>query len=153
MRRGLAVAIVAVGVLGLAALLVLVLGPRAVEEARQFSDQLPETVDQLEELPLVGGWLRDNEVGERVQEWVRELPEQFTDERVAEVASTLVSGIASVAIVTVLAIAVLIDGENLLGRLPPAAARPAARPRPTRSAASPTARSGATSAARSPSPS
>ena len=47
---------------------------------------------------------------------MRELPDQFTDERVAEVASTLVSGVASVAIVTVLAIAVLIDGENLLGR-------------------------------------
>ena len=55
---------------------------------------------------------------------MRELPEQFTDERVAEVASTLVSGIASVGDVAVLAIAVLIDGENLLARfrrlLPPA---------------------------------
>ena len=47
---------------------------------------------------------------------MRELPDQFTDERVAEPASTLVSGVASVAIVTVLAIAALIDGENLLGR-------------------------------------
>ena len=70
----------------------------------------------LEQLPLIGGWLRDNEVGERVQESVRELPDQFTDERVAELASTLVSGVASVAIVTVLAIAVLIDGEDLLAR-------------------------------------
>ena len=116
MRRGLAVAIVAVGILGLAAFLVLVLGPRAVEEAQQFSEQLPATVDELEQLPIVGGRLRDNEVGERVQQWVRELPEQLTDERVAEVASTLVSGIASVAIVTVLAIAVLVDGEDLLAR-------------------------------------
>ena len=41
-----------------------------------------------------------------------ELPEQFTDERVAEVASALVSGIASVAIVVVVAIAVLIDGRE-----------------------------------------
>jgi predicted PurR-regulated permease PerM len=102
--------------MSLAALLVLVLGPRAVAEARQFSQQLPETVDQLEELPLVGGWLRDNEVGARAQQWVRELPDQFTDERVAELASTLVSGIAGVAIVTVLAIAVLVDGEDLLAR-------------------------------------
>ena len=116
MRRGFAVLIVAVGIIALATLLVLVLGPRAVDEARQFSDQLPETVDELEELPVVGGWLRDNEVGARAQQWVRELPDQFTDERVAEMASTLVSGIASVAIVTVLAIAVLIDGENLLAR-------------------------------------
>ena len=115
-RRGPAVAIVALGIIAVATLLVLVLGPRAVEEARQFSDQLPTTVDQLEELPLIGGWLRDNEAGDRVQQWVRELPEQFTDERVAELASALVSGIASVATVTVLAIAVLIDGEGLLAR-------------------------------------
>ena len=116
MRRGIAVAVVAVGIIGLAAFLILVLGPRAVEEARQFSDQLPATVDELEQLPLIGGRLRDNEVGERVQQWVRELPDQFTDERVAELASTLVSGVASVAIVTVLAIAALVDGENLLAR-------------------------------------
>ncbi len=124
MRRGFAVAIVALGIIALAALLVLVLGPRAVAEARKFSDQLPETVDQLGKLPLVGRWIRDNDVADKVQDWVRNLPEQFTDERVAELASTLVSGIASVAMVAVLAIAVLIDGENLLERfrrlLPPA---------------------------------
>jgi putative heme transporter len=116
MRRGFAVAIVAVAIMALAALLVLVLGPRAVSEARHFSAQLPETVDQLGKLPLIGRWVRDNDVGARVQDWIKNLPEQFTDERVAELASTLVSGIASVATVTVLAIAVLIDGENLLAR-------------------------------------
>jgi len=116
MRRGLAVVIVATAVIAVAALLVLVLGPRAVAEARKFSDQLPETVDELGRLPLIGGWVRDNRVGQRVQDWINDLPNEFTDERVAELASTLVSGIASVAIVTVLAIAVLIDGENLLAR-------------------------------------
>jgi predicted PurR-regulated permease PerM len=110
------VVIVATAVIAVAALLVLVLGPRAVAEARKFSDQLPETVDELGRLPLIGGWVRDNRVGQRVQDWINDLPNEFTDERVAELASTLVSGIASVAIVTVLAIAVLIDGENLLAR-------------------------------------
>ena len=109
-------AIVAVGIIAVATLLVLVLGPRAVEQARQFSSELPATVDQLEDLPLAGRWLRENEVGDRVQEWVRELPDQFTDERVAELASALVSGVVSVAVVVVLAIAVLVDGENLLAR-------------------------------------
>ncbi|MET0458317.1 MAG: AI-2E family transporter [Ilumatobacteraceae bacterium] len=117
MRRGFAVAIVALAVFGLAALLVGVLGPRAVAEARKFSDQLPQTIDQLEDLPLVGGYLRDNQAADKVQEWIRRLPEQFTDERIAELAGTLVSGIAGVAIVTVVAIAILVDGENLLQRL------------------------------------
>ena len=115
-RRGIAVAVVAVMVFGLAALLIAVLGPRAAREAQKFSEQLPDTVDQLEDLPLVGGYLRENRFGEEVQDWVRRLPEQFTDERIAEIARQLASGVASVAIVSVLVIAVLIDGENLLGR-------------------------------------
>jgi putative heme transporter len=115
--RGLAVGIVAVTVLGLAVLFVAVLAPRAVAEADKFSEQLPETIDELEQLPLVRGFLRDNEIAERAQKWVRDLPEQFTDERVADEADRLVSGVASVAIVTVVAIAMLIDGENLLARL------------------------------------
>jgi putative heme transporter len=116
MRRGAAVAVVALGVATIAALLIGVLGPRAVAQAREFSAQLPDTLDQLESVPLVGGVLRDNQVADKVQDWLRRLPEQFTDERVAELASTLVSGVASVAIVVVVAIAVLIDGENLLAR-------------------------------------
>ena len=116
-RRGVAVAIVAAFVFGLAVLMVAVLGPRAVAEARKFSEQLPETIDQLEQLPLVGGYLRDRDVAERAQEWTRELPQQFTDERIADGVDRLASGVAGVAIVTVVAIAVLIDGETMLGRL------------------------------------
>jgi predicted PurR-regulated permease PerM len=115
-RRGVAVAVVAAGVVLVAGLLIAVLGPRAVDQARQFSDELPATLDELEELPLVGGWLRGNEFADRAQEWIRELPEEFTDERVGETASTLVSGLAGVAIVVVVTLAVLIDGEYLLAR-------------------------------------
>lgn len=116
-RRGVAVAIVGTFVFGLAVLLVAVLGPRAVAEGRRFSAQLPETIDQLEDLPLVGGYIRDNNISERARDWTRELPQQFTDERIAEGVDRLVSGVASVAIVTVVAIAVLIDGEKMLARL------------------------------------
>ena len=116
LRRGFAVGIVAIGIFGLAALLIVVLGPRAVAEGRKFSDQLPQTVDDLESLPLVGGMLRENRIADRIQEWLASLPQQFTDERIAELTGTLISGIASVAIVIVLMMAVLIDGEDLLAR-------------------------------------
>ena len=115
--RGLAVTILAVGLLGLAGLLGVVLGPRAVAEAGKFSDQLPETLDEIEELPLIGDWARDNDLAQKVQDWVRQLPQQITDERIEEVASSLVSGVVAIAIVSVIAIAVLIDGENLIGRV------------------------------------
>ena len=52
----------------------------------------------------------------RAEEWVEDLPEQFTDERLESTARRLVAGLASVAIVTVVAISVLIDGENLVRR-------------------------------------
>ena len=116
LRRGFAVGIVAIGIFGLAALLIVVLGPRAVAEGRKFSDQLPQTVDDLESLPLVGGMLRENRIADRIQEWLDSLPQELTDERIAELTGTLISGIASVAIVIVLMLAVLIDGEDLLAR-------------------------------------
>ena len=115
-RRGLAVAAVAALVLGVATLLVVVLGPRAVTEVREFSRQFPETVGDLERLPIVGGWVEDQDLQTRAEEWVRDLPEQFTDARLEATARTLVTSVASVAIVAVVAISVLIDGENLVRR-------------------------------------
>ena len=115
-RRGLAVAAVAFLVLGVAALVVGVLGPRAVTEVRQFSQQFPETVGDLERLPLVGGWIQDQDLQERAEGWVNDLPEQFTDARLASTARSLVTSVASVAVVAVVAISVLIDGENLIKR-------------------------------------
>ena len=116
MRRGFAVAIVAVGIIAVATLLVLVLGPRAVDEARKFSEQLPADRRPARGPPARRPLAARQRGRRRVQEWVSELPDQFTDERVAELASALVSGVVSVAMVVVLAIAVLVDGENLLAR-------------------------------------
>ena len=115
-QRGTAVAVVGLAVLGVAALLVLVLGPQAVAQARQFSHQLPDTIDQLGKLPLVGGWVQDQDLSTKAQRWLDELPDRFTDQRLAESAGTLVSGVVSVATVVVVSISVLIDGENLIGR-------------------------------------
>jgi predicted PurR-regulated permease PerM len=115
-RRGFAVAATAVAVLGVAGLLIAVLAPRAVAEAQAFSEQFPDTVGQLERLPLVGDWIGEQNLVERAQRWVDDLPEQFTDERLGESARSLLSGVVGVAIVAVFAIAVLVDGENLVGR-------------------------------------
>jgi len=112
-RRGLAVAGVAAAVVGVAALVVTVLAPRAVAEIQGFSEQFPETVGELERLPLVGGWVSDQDLVERAERWVADLPEEFTDERLEESARSLLSGVVSIAVVVVVAVAVLVDGENL----------------------------------------
>ena len=48
---------------------------------------------------------------------MRQLPQQVTDDRIAEVTESLISGVAAIAIVSVVAIAVLIDGENFINRV------------------------------------
>lgn len=116
-RRSIAVAVVAVLVFGVATLIGFVLGPRAVEQARQFSDELPETLAELEQLPLIGDRLAEADVPRRIEQWIERLPEQITDDRVAETAGSVISGLASVAIVSVLAIAVLVDGEHLMAKV------------------------------------
>jgi predicted PurR-regulated permease PerM len=122
-RRSVAVAAVAMLVFGLATLIGVVLGPRAVDQAQQFSDELPETLAELERLPLIGDRLAEADVAARIEQWIERLPEHVTDARVAETAGSVISGLASVAIVAILAIAVLADGEQLVARfrrlLPP----------------------------------
>ena len=138
---------VAVAVVGVAVLVVTVLAPRAIAEVQNFSEQLPATVGELEQLPLVGGWVEDQDLVGRAEEWVADLPEQFTDERLEETARSLLSGVVSVAVVVIVAVAVLVDGENLAARFRRLLS-PSRGHRPTRSAESSTTRSGATSAAR-----
>lgn len=113
--RSLAVAVVVVGLVGLGALLVLVLGPRAVEEAQAFEEQLPATIDQLERLPLIGDALAEADVTAQVEEWLAGLPDRLTDDRVVDAAGSVISGAASVLIVMIVAVAVLIDGEYFVG--------------------------------------
>ena len=69
--RGFAVGIVAVGIFGLAALLIVVLGPHAVAEGRKFSEQLPEeTVDDLESLPSSAACSARIGAAHRIQDWL-----------------------------------------------------------------------------------
>ncbi|MFV0306766.1 MAG: AI-2E family transporter [Desertimonas sp.] len=113
--RAVAVSVVVVGMVGIGALLVLVLGPRAVEEAQAFEEQLPATIAELERLPLIGERLADADITSQFQHWLAGLPERLTNDRVVDAAGSVVSGVAGVVIVVVVAVAVLIDGEYLIG--------------------------------------
>jgi predicted PurR-regulated permease PerM len=115
-RRGIAVVGVAAAVGGIAVVVVTVLAPRAIAEVQDFSQQFPQTVGELERLPLVGDWIRDQDLVERAERWVADLPDEFTDERLVESARSLLSGVVSTAIVAIVTIAVLVDGEDLAGR-------------------------------------
>jgi putative heme transporter len=114
--RGLAVAVVATGiVLAFAAVLTL-LAPQAISQARKFSDELPSTVEEIYSWPIVGERLQQADASTRVQEWVDELPARLDDTTLTSVAESVLGGALATVIVVVTAVVVLLDGSSLVKR-------------------------------------
>ncbi|HEX7094836.1 MAG TPA: AI-2E family transporter [Acidimicrobiales bacterium] len=127
--RGGAVGVVGALVVAAAAAIVTFLGPPAVREAREFSNDLPQVVDRLGELPIVGERLREANAPERVQEFLEELPERLSDddEPLVRLAESLFGGALAAFSVVLVTVVLLLDGRRLvhgLRRVVPLAHRP-----------------------------
>jgi predicted PurR-regulated permease PerM len=125
-RHTVAVAIVGGAVLFFAVLVGLVMGPPAVSQAEKFGKQLPETVEGLYDLPIVGPRLEKADAADAVDRWVQDLPARINSETVADVTRSLLTGAVALVTVVLIALAVLLDGEILVSRtrrLLPAPAR------------------------------
>lgn len=120
-RFGYARPVAAVGVCSVlvvtGTLLVVLLGPPAVQHAARFGEELPETVEDLYGLPLVGGQLEEADASTRVTEWVEELPSNVSGEAVADTVDRLVGGLTVTLAVVIVAFSVLLDGELIVSRL------------------------------------
>ncbi len=112
-----AASIVGGGLLAAGAIVVLVVGPPAIEQAQRFSEELPQTVEGFYELPLVGDWLRDNDAATRVDEFVAELPSQIDDETIESTANSFLGTALGALLVFAVAFAVMLDGEVLIARI------------------------------------
>lgn len=119
--RAAAVAIVAAGLAAIFALLVFVLGPPAIEQARDFGDELPNTVEELYSFPIVGGWLEERDARNEVQQWAEDLPASVDTDSITEVAQSVLDGVLAGLMVIVVGLAVLIDGDRLVARFQRAA--------------------------------
>ena len=115
--RAVAVALVGSLVIGGFVGLVVLVGPPAVRQAERFGQELPQTVRDLYELPLVGGRLRDADAAAQVEEWADGLPGRLDEDSVRSAADTVVNGLSTAATVLLIAIVVLLDGEVLVRRL------------------------------------
>lgn len=115
-RRSVAVSLVAVGAVAALAGLVFLLGPPAVREAGEFSQDIPRVVRQLNSLPLVGDRLERADAPEKVERWLNELPARLgTDSSVvAEVTRSVVSGFLAALFTILITLSLLIDGPRLL---------------------------------------
>ncbi len=115
--RGVSAAMVGAGLAGFIAAVVLLVAPPAVEQARQFSAELPATVRELYSWPIVGDRLETADAAGEVENVIAELPARLDDETLAELGERLLGGIVSTIVVLVTALGVLVDGERIVRRL------------------------------------
>jgi predicted PurR-regulated permease PerM len=115
--RGSAVAIVGVLATASTVLLLAVVGPSAIRQAESSSSELPQTVDKLMTLPVVGDVLQHWHADDRIRSWAGDLPQRIDDESITHVVESLVGGLVAGITVLVVGVAVLSDGETLVRRL------------------------------------
>jgi predicted PurR-regulated permease PerM len=115
--RGVSAAMVGAALAGCIAAVVLLVAPPAVEQASQFSAELPATVRELYSWPVLGDRLRSADAAREVEEAIAELPARLDDETLAELGERLLGGIVSTIVVLITALGVLIDGERIVRRL------------------------------------
>lgn len=112
-----AAAIVGGGMVVFFAAVVLLVAPPAVDQAREFSDELPATVRDLYDWPVVGARLEKADAAGQVKDAIDELPARIDDETLADLGERLLGGALSTVVVVITAIGVLADGEVMVRRV------------------------------------
>jgi predicted PurR-regulated permease PerM len=115
-RRSIAVGLVLTTFLGVVVGLVFLLGPPVVDQARDFNDELPQVLRRLEDLPIVGDDIRANDVPEKIENWIDELPTRLGDNpsRVADAGRSVLSGVLSTLAIVLITITLLLDGSRVV---------------------------------------
>jgi putative heme transporter len=117
MSRGSAVVIVGFGLTVAIAAVVLLVAPAAIEQSRDFSEELPSTVREFYSWPIVGPRLEDADAAGGVEEWIEDAPTEIDDATLANLGERLLGGVLSAVIVLVTALGVLIDGAVVVRRV------------------------------------
>jgi predicted PurR-regulated permease PerM len=129
LRRGVAVGGVLVAFFAAIGVVALLLGPETSKQARTLSEDLPDVVAQLNDLPLVGDTFEENDVPEKVEDWLHDLPTTLLgrDANIGDRAESIASGLLAAMATGLVVITLLLDGDRLVGafqRLTPTRHRP-----------------------------
>jgi putative heme transporter len=114
--RNTAAAVVGAGVVAVFALVLVLVGPPAVRQVGDFSQDVPDTVEELYSWPVIGERLEDADAASEVEVWIDELPARLDEPTLADFAQRLVGGIVTALIILVVALGVLFDGEGFVRR-------------------------------------
>jgi predicted PurR-regulated permease PerM len=112
-----AAGVVGGGVVVFFAAVILLVAPAAVEQASDFSEELPATVRELYSWPIIGGRLEDADAAGEVEEAIADLPARIDDETLAELGKRMLGGAFSTLVVVIAAIGVMADGEVVVRRI------------------------------------
>jgi putative heme transporter len=115
--RGVAVGVVGGGLLVVFGAVVLLVAPAAVAQAREFSDELPATVEELYSWPVLGARLEAADAVGQVEEAIAGLPARIDDETLGDLGERLLGGALSTVVVLIAALGILVDGESIVRRL------------------------------------
>jgi putative heme transporter len=118
-RRAPAVAVVLVGFLVAVGVLLALLGPPTVREARNLRHDLPRVVRQVDDLPVFGDDLRKAHASQKLQKWIEDLPDRLEGDTtpIERAGRTAISSLLSAVLTIALAIALMLDGPRLLSGL------------------------------------
>ncbi|HKH24647.1 MAG TPA: AI-2E family transporter [Acidimicrobiales bacterium] len=114
--RGSAVAIVGAALTVAVAVVVLLVAPAAIQQSREFSEELPSTVREFYSWPIVGPRLDEADAATKVEEWIEDAPARVDDATLADVGERLLGGVLSAVVVLITALGVLIDGGIVVRR-------------------------------------
>ncbi len=115
--RGSAVVLVGTGLALASAAVVLVVAPAAVNQARDFSSELPDTVRQSYSWPIVGPRLENADAAGAVEDWIKNAPARIDDRTLTNLGERLLGGLLSTIVVLVTALGVMVDGEFMVRRV------------------------------------
>jgi predicted PurR-regulated permease PerM len=115
-RRSVAVGVVLSMFLGVIAGLVFLLGPPVANQARDFQRELPQVLDRLQDLPIVGNDIRENDVPRKLKDWIDNLPERLGENpgRVAHAGQSVLSGVLAALAIVLITITLLLDGSRVV---------------------------------------
>jgi predicted PurR-regulated permease PerM len=113
-RMAASVVLIAVGII--AATTIALISVPTIHEVQNFNKQIPHTVKDLQDLPIVGPRLRSADATDKVQKWLDDVPKRLSvnSKPIEHAAGTIADGVAAALFTILLAITLLLDGEYLV---------------------------------------
>jgi predicted PurR-regulated permease PerM len=114
-NRAIAVTALLAIILGSIGALAYLVGPETVKQARALGDDIPDIVDQLSDLPVVGAPLRNSDAQDRVEDWLSDLPDNLAGKsaQIEDAARSIASGVLAGFVILLIIITNLLDGHRL----------------------------------------